>query len=143
MKILFLDIDGVLNSVRSCIAFDGYPYSNSNYEKFDDIAVNLIRKLCKTTNTKIILSSTWRLFKGWDKLYEVLNLPIIDKTPHKLSSTRGEEIDMWLSNNKVDKYAIVDDDSDILVYQLPYFVKVDNTNGLSYENYLQLLKLLK
>jgi len=143
MKILFLDIDGVLNSVRSCIAFDGYPYSNSNYEKFDDIAVNLIRKLCKTTNTKIILSSTWRLFKGWDKLYEVLNLPIIDKTPHKLSSTRGEEIDMWLSNNKVDKYAIVDDDNDILVYQLPYFVKVDNTNGLSYENYLQLLKLLK
>ena len=143
MKVLFLDIDGVLNSVRSCIAFDGYPYSNSNYEKFDDIAVNLIRKLCKTTNTKIILSSTWRLFKGWDKLYGVLNLPIIDKTPHKLSSTRGEEIDMWLSNNKVDKYAIVDDDSDILVYQLPYFVKVNNTNGLSYENYLQLLKLLK
>lgn len=142
MKVLFLDIDGVLNSTRSAIAFDGYS-SFHNFDKFDDVAVGLIRKICEETNTKIILSSTWRLSKDWKKLKNLLNLPIIDRTPRKLSSIRGEEISMWLNNFYVDKYVIVDDDSDMLKDQLPYFVQTNSNNGLSYENYEKLMELLK
>lgn len=144
MKILFLDIDGVLNSVRSAIAFDGYPYPNRYEEKFDEVAVQLIRTLCNNTKAVIVLSSTWRHGLDLVAFGNKMKLPIIDKTPvTKLSGYRGEEIAMWLKGKQIEKYAIVDDDSDMLKEQLPYFVKVNHMNGLSYENYNQLLELLK
>jgi hypothetical protein len=149
MKILFLDIDGVLNSCRSSMAYSGYPHTIKetvieDFEKFDDIAVTLIRKLCRLTNTNIVLSSTWRFYISPEDLGKQLNLPIFDKTPHKLSSTRGEEIKMYLDSAKdIERYAIVDDDNDMLKEQLPHFVEVNSINGLSYENYNKLLQLLK
>jgi hypothetical protein len=145
VKILFLDIDGVICSIRSAVACDGFPWTvkEDAIPMFDEVAIKLIRKVCKDTDTKIVLSSVWRLSHDWKMIGEKLNLPIIDKTPHKLSSRRGEEIAMWLRDNKVDKYAIVDDDSDMLEEQLPFFVRVYCKNGLSYENYEQLLKILK
>lgn len=144
MKILFLDIDGVLNSTRSAIAFDGYPYPNRFKNKFDEVAVSLIRLLCANTNTSICLSSTWRHYiTDIKKFAKEMDLPIISKTPEKISSNRGEEIGLWLKENKVDKYAIIDDDCDMLKEQLPYFVKVDGRNGLSYENYTKLVELLE
>ncbi len=123
MNILFLDVDGVLNSVRSAIAFDGYPNTH-NTDKFDDISVNLIRTICYKYDVKIVLSSTWRLFKGWEELRNQLQLPIIDKTPHlHLSRNRGGEIQRWLdSHPEVTKYAIIDDDTDMLPHQMEYFV---------------------
>lgn len=47
MKILFLDIDGVLNSDRSNMAFSGYPHSFSDADmaKFDNVALGLLRRL--------------------------------------------------------------------------------------------------
>lgn len=143
MKILFLDIDGVLNSVRSATALGGYPLPDRRKNKFDKVAVQLIRILCVKTNSVICLSSTWRHYVNLETFSKQMKLPILYKTPVKLSSNRGEEIDMWLKENKVDKYAIVDDDSDILKEQLPYFVKVDGRNGLSYENYKKLFELLE
>ena len=143
MKILFLDIDGVLNSVRSAIALGGYPRPNRFKNKFDKVAVQLIRILCVKTDTVICLSSTWRRYVNLETFSKQMKLPILYKTSVKLSSNRGEEIDMWLKDNKVDKYAIIDDDCDMLTEQLPYFVKVDGRNGLSYENYQDLLKLLE
>ena len=140
MKILFLDIDGVLNSVRSAIAFAGYPMPKRDGDKFDEVAVGLIRAVCVKTNCVICLSSTWRIGIDPTKLGQQLNLPIMDKTPVTSAGIRGKEIDMYLKNAQVDKYAIVDDDSDMLPEQLPYFVKTSHINGLSYENYLELLK---
>lgn len=146
MKVIFLDIDGVINSVRSATAFGNYPHNvdKNNIKLFDNIAIALIRKVCDTTNCKIVLSSTWRRFINYKKFSKAFDLPIISITPpSKLTSTRGEEIAMWLRNNKVHKYAIIDDDSDMLKEQLKCFVKTDRFNGLSYENYLKLLDILK
>ncbi len=144
MKLLFLDIDGVLNSVRSAVAYDGYPHPERE-DKFDDVAVKLIKQLCVKTNCFIILSSTWRIgIPNMILFGKKLDLPIIDRTPRKMSATRGEEIAMYLSEAKdVEKYAIIDDDSDMLKEQIPFFVQTDNRNGISYENYLALLKLLE
>ena len=145
MKVLFLDIDGVICSIRSAVAYGGFPWTVKEKDMylFDDVAIKLIQRLCKDTNTKIVLSSVWRLSHDWKMIGEKLNLPIIDKTPNKLSSNRGEEIAMWLRDNKVDAYAIVDDDSDMLEEQLPFFVRVYSKNGLSFENYEQLMAILK
>lgn len=154
MKILFLDIDGVLNSVRSAVAYNGYPLVLNKEEirgeeKFDEVALNLIRKLCDETGCVIVLSSTWRYYYEPSILGRLLNLPIVDKTPRKLTSSRGEEIRMWFDdwnskiNPKIEKYAIVDDDSDMLESQKEFFVKTSCIDGLSYENYKKLLELLK
>jgi len=141
-KIVFLDIDGVLNSYRSVIAYGVYPIDNTSSENFDMVAVGLIREACKKCHAQIVLSSTWRLYRGWENLKTVLDLPIIDKTPKKLSSIRGEEIWLWLDENKVDKYVIVDDSTDILKCQQSYYVQVDPYEGLAWKDYAKILKIL-
>ena len=68
MKVIFLDIDGVLNSEDLCIrrrhednSFDDKkkPYI---YDFVDENAVNIIVKLCKQYNIDIVISSSWRLY---------------------------------------------------------------------------------
>lgn len=155
MKILFLDIDGVLNSSRTAVIHGtkpdgtltglGYPHDLSlkSMRKFDPIAIGLIRQLCYETNCKIVLSSTWRISFAVEECTKAFNLPFIDKTPKVLFGRRGLEIQEWLEKHSdILKYAIVDDDSDMLESQLPYFVKVDGTEGLSYKNYQSLKEIL-
>jgi hypothetical protein len=151
MKILFLDIDGVLNSVRSAVALHGYPYTEVCHEKFDEVALGLIRQLCEKTGTRICLSSTWRYTADLDTLAKDLDLPILWSTPILARTNkelcRGDEIKEFVTIfdhlDRLDKYAIVDDDSDMLEEQLPFFVKADNREGLSYTNYEKLLELLE
>lgn len=146
MKILFLDIDGVLNSTRSAVAFGGYPMNveKPHMERFDHVAVALIKKICKDTGAKIVLSSVWRLYEGHMNMANALHLPIIDSTPEKLTALRGEEIAMWLRDHpEVEKYVIIDDDSDMLEDQMPYFVQTSHLNGFLYQDYLKALEILK
>lgn len=145
MKVIFLDIDGVLNSFRTAHAYDGYPSSRSEYDKFDDVAVTLIRDLCVKNDIKVVLSSTWRLDKNWKKLENTLKIPLLDRTPYLSVSTRvdrGREIAIWLEDHpEVTVYAIIDDDSDMLEEQKPFFVHTCYKNGFSYDNYEQLRKI--
>lgn len=145
MKVLFLDVDGVLNSTRSAVGLGGIPHDTAPEQMglFDLTALGLIRNLCKETGASIVLSSTWRLSRNPVEMGRALSLPIIDKTPHfGYSKCRGTEIADWLSKNPVDKYAIVDDDSDMLPEQMPFFVKTTFENGLLWEHYKQLIQLL-
>jgi hypothetical protein len=143
MKVLFLDIDGVLNSTRSCAAFDGYPLgiTEEDLKKFDWVAVKLIQRLCDETGARIVLSSTWRLTVPFKDLAKALDLPIIDKTPVAFGrGRRGYEVSMWLAEHEevVDKYAIVDDLDEFVEEQQEFFVQTDPSIGLSYLNFLKL-----
>ena len=46
MKVLLLDIDGVLNSARTCTAFGGFPVRLDHLEAFDKVALGMIQRLC-------------------------------------------------------------------------------------------------
>lgn len=148
MKVIFLDIDGVLNSRRSSIAFNGMPWPDHTNdvweEKFDHIAIGLLRDAIEKTNAVCVLSSTWR-YDGSElvqRLARFLQVPIIGVT-RSLSMTRGDEIKEWLDNHKeVTHYAILDDSSDMLPYQKKNLVHVNSMNGMSYENYMDLIKVL-
>lgn len=124
MKVIFLDIDGVLNSADY---FDKVrekkdnPDNCMNHEKLNqqlnEEKVKLLKEIVDQTGAKIVLSSTWRILfneKNNEKdphylfLEDTLNkygLKIMSQTPY-LSCNRPAEIKAWL-NNRVDKDDIV------------------------------------
>lgn len=144
MKVLFLDIDGVLNGTRSAVAFGGYPMDldESALSKFDHVAVSMIRNLCRSQGISIVLSSAWRMQFSWSEVGSALVLPIIASTPVLWGRPRGHEIAAWLEDHpEVTQYAIVDDDADMSPDQLPFFVRTDGHEGLTWANVQQLAKI--
>jgi len=125
MKIIFLDIDGVLN----------HAWSNGNCnDRWESYLIARLNIITDMTQAKIVLSSTWR--KGyssmqalWDAFTKMgIKGDVIDRTPwglHKKRNLkgantmipRGEEIQAWLDENNnlnIEKFIILDDESDML-----------------------------
>lgn len=127
MKILFLDVDGVLNS-----------YKTGGMYALKRNCLRRLQKIVEETNCEIVLSSTWRKDEyALRRLRRVLayrGLKIKDVTPN-LGSIRGAEIDWWFEMYNLKpitfRYAIVDDDSDMLDEQLPHFFQTDPEYGLT------------
>lgn len=108
--------------------------------------IAMLNDLCKETNSVVVISSTWRNNKTVDELQHILNnsgatFKIIDKTPFT-GYERGTEISKWLKDNinkeehgclyfDFYRYAIIDDDSDMLLNQANHFFKTDNYSGLT------------
>ena len=128
MKVLFLDIDGVLNSTRSLMVTGaGYAGLMEKYDdpKLDPVAVGLLMMAVVKFDFKIVLSSTWRLgftpgelIHLWQdsmgRYYGWPDFPIIGRTPD-LDMYRGFEIEAWLNDHApVEDFIILDDDKDML-----------------------------
>lgn len=144
MKVIFLDIDGVLNT----------PSSESRcgeYIGIDDDKVERLKKIVDKTKAEIVLISTWK--KYWRKeeklkplqdysanyLDEKLakqGLKATDKTKDKSDGrylSRGEGILEYVYRNNVENYVILDD------CQFDYdgcdltgnFIKTNQTEGLT------------
>lgn len=112
-RVLFLDIDGVINSERSRLAFGGYPhdFTPEEYAKFDPVALALIQRLCRVTECSVVLSTSWRTLFTLEQVARGLDLPVMGATPDLGSDfTRVHEIAFWLEQHpEVTSYAIVDD----------------------------------
>jgi hypothetical protein len=145
-KVLFFDIDGVVNSERTCAAFKGRPhcFTGRDLNQFDWVAIGLIRALCIATGAAIVLSSSWRYDHEAADVGRALGLNIIGATPKTNDKSRGDEVAMWLENNPhVTQYAIVDDIDAFHKYQQRFFVKTNDYEGLSFSNYVKLKEILK
>jgi len=141
MKIIFLDIDGVLNSQEF---LKKRTKKGSILDMIDLEACKILQHIIDKTEAKIVLSSTWR-FNYYDKLKlffkdHGFNIDIIDKTDRGCSNcVRGNEIRKWLKDNVKQgglivegaAYCIIDDDSDMLLWQEDYFVHTENKHGLT------------
>lgn len=151
MKIIFLDIDGVLNNqdhiVKLIELLGERQYSQLIKDlgeiPFDYRSCELLQKLINETKAKVILSSTWRinpkLIKGIEKYAKI---KIQDITP-RLYDIRGKEIQQYLDNHKeITEYVILDDDDDMLEEQMKYFVKVNNKIGLTIKEIIQCENIL-
>ena len=87
MKIIFLDIDGVLNCEqgyidRSCEYIDGPGFK---YQKFYHPSKELLNKLIEESGAKIVISSSWRK-DGLQRMQEIwkaeeMSGEVIDTTP--------------------------------------------------------------
>lgn len=146
-KILFLDIDGPMIPTRAFYLKDqGKLMGFGVADTFDPIAVGMLNDVFEQTSCQLVISSTWRI-KGLKICQELLtkNKVVYNaihpdwETPRKMSSTRGEEIKMWLNKHKeVTKYAILDDEK----VDLPNLVRVSNEDGMQLRHHLKLIELL-
>lgn len=148
MKIVFLDIDGVFNSNRTCLALGGIPSGmKKEAVKFlDPLAISMVREICKLAGAKIVLSSTWRKIRPCQEYAIEFDLPIIDRTASYSDKghQRGYEIEDWLEKHpEVTHYAIIDDDSDMLDNQKKNFVHVNGLEGFLYRHALHLGDILE
>lgn len=144
MKAVFLDFDGVLNSHRSAIAYGGVSWSGEAgiRGKMDDIAVRLIGGIVRQAGAVVVLSTSWRNDSMWTTYGKALDLPVVDRTP-SLPGSRGTEIAAWLARHPgVERYAIIDDDADMLPEQQPYFIHTSMFDGFSWANALRLADLM-
>lgn len=151
-KVIFLDIDGVLNTkeFHSKMTKDT-PRDEFGYA-FDPVAVSNLAHIIEKTGAVIVISSSWK-FHGVTRLREMWklrNLPgrVLDITPNTISDDillnanleemelgvcRGNEIKEWLSKHqgKVSNYVIIDDFDDLLPEQEDHTVITNTFIGIT------------
>lgn len=124
MKVLFLDIDGVLNSqnwfgyMQYCIKNDMYDrvlnFVDINNERteyklnmIDDRAIANLNRIVEETGCKVVLSSSWRSSRESDNAFieyifklKGFKYELYGVTPRiwvkEFSTQRGEEIKVWM-----------------------------------------------
>lgn len=113
MRVIFLDIDGVLNGHQK------HPNGLCGIEKENVTALNKL--LDALPDLKIVISSAWRYMipeamtlRGFEYLLLVCGANakerVIGTTVRdEVASTRGAQIKEYLRTNKIKKYLIIDD----------------------------------
>lgn len=115
MKVIFLDIDGVLNDQMFL-----HLYMDT---EIDQARVARLAEIVKATDAVIVLSSSWRVLPEeldetdmwvWDQLVDALHeydMSIYDRTP-VIDMDRPLEIKTWLDKHKgqVEAFVSLDDD---------------------------------
>lgn len=124
-RIIFLDIDGVLNSAKWMVSqsFDEKVYTSMFERHINDLdpaAVKMISDLAVETQSGIIVSSSWRILHPLHEIRDMLKACGMDErvlphgvTPRSRKSFRGDEVNEWLEQNPdVCIHVIFDDDND-------------------------------
>ena len=135
MKVIFLDVDGVLNSDEYFEKTKGLNLQEI-YQDIDVEKIKLLKKAVDETGAKVVLTSSWRYTKNAIKLKELLKEYeiFVDTTPF-IENKRGLEIKKWLLDNQnVDDFVILDDeifdslDEDLL----EKLIKISDGNGYNF-----------
>lgn len=155
MKIIFLDIDGVLNGRYTEETFGGYVFVS-------DEKISLLKEIIDRTNAQIVLVSSWRI--GWflkdhyptyfgeevwlfEALQEKLGeygIELMDYTEEL--GNRGEEISNWLKKHNremIESYVVLDDmDEDELRPHTNKLVQTNSAEGLTESDVGEAIKIL-
>jgi hypothetical protein len=159
VKVIFLDIDGVLNSESYVLKLEekccqiGHSRETpcdcfKLYRQIDRDAVTRLNRLVAVTGAKIVVSSTWRKIFDMPELCRILTehglvAEVIGATPDLFNDPgrepgtnleRGYEIDFWLRDHpEVDRFVILDDGSDMAMHR-KCLVQTDCEDGLCDEH---------
>ncbi len=109
MNVLFLDIDGVLNSQPYNIETEKRLGRRlTREEEINPECINILRDIVKELDLKIVIATSW----STDELKTIFtkyDLTILDRIKGN-GGYRGTYIKEWLSeHNNIDNYVIVDD----------------------------------
>ena len=136
MKVIFLDIDGVLNT-------------NSDREILND-KLKLLSELVSKTGADVVLSSSWRY--GWNqselnqpgtRIYRLKQLlkdnDIVIKDTIGLDLTKSMQIKNYLNTNMISNYVVLDDEP----IDTANLVKTNAEQGLTQSDCQKASQLLK
>ena len=164
-KVIFLDIDGVLNTERQhnrCVEA-GLAYVDNFGYAFDPVSVANLKKIVDEVGADIVISSSWKFWglSTMQKLWTNRELPgkLIDVTPNNVSDEmllsvdldlmdlpagKGSEIKEWLETKgqQVTHYAILDDLPDMLPEQQSHFVQTDPRIGITEDDADRVISIL-
>ena len=146
MKVIFLDIDGVLNSIDTLIMRDITRSMGYESTSIDDNMVERLSNIVNNTGAVIVLTSTWKNgfeFKegnaiALDKESAILlnmfsnyGITIYDKTSNDPNGKRDSEILSWLADHyrEVEDYVIIDDKYIYNSMLEPHFIKTNFTGS--------------
>jgi hypothetical protein len=130
-KIIFLDIDGVLNS-----GWEDEPFILPECSE-------RLNRIIEETGAAVVLSSAWRKLihsgemtaKGFQCLLETHKVycHVLGATPEKGGLlSRGKQITAWLAENgPVESYVVIDDDDLGIREQGHPFVQTNGGTGIS------------
>lgn len=159
MKLIFLDVDGVLNNTQNIKKYRLF-FRGKRRLLVDVKPFVYLKKLLKeieknNIDAKIVISSSWRvgsIASDWKKLFlHYFNNAeiVIGRTPY-LYKDRGIEILELIEIAKekghmIDDYIVLDDDiEDIINYiNSKKVMKIDRRHGLTSRDIEQILKKLK
>ena len=125
-QLIFLDIDGVINS--------------GTKSELEEPLIEKINKITKKTNASIVITSDRRY--DWEECLQNLKDyglegNIIGSTPES-NNNRGEEIKKWFYYHTIKdsyiNYVILDDRKDILQEQMKYYININPNVGITDEN---------
>ena len=144
MKIIFLDVDGVLNTSNNILK----EYKNDNDTTssrihLDRDCVNNLKEIVDRTNAQLVLSSSWRksgfystTLKNLEYQLNSNGMILLDCTPILWDATRGTEIKEWLKSKskiyKIESYVILDDEED-MDDLIDHLVKTTYDDGLTHD----------
>ena len=156
MKIIFLDIDGVLNNFQTFREIQlEFQLTGIRRVAIDMDKVLLLKEIVENTGAKLVLSSGWRKYGKMKKdrlvtknqnLFDIVTtlensgLNIYDITPKVRNENRELEIRKWLDEHKdlnIESFIVIDDeDFDLSGFSnelvKTYFIKTDgHGDGIS------------
>ena len=161
MKIIFIDVDGVVATSFARVMPD-------HYYDFNHKCLNRLERILEAEpESRIVISSCWRHGRDVDELQAVFIMRgfkypkrIIDKTitlpyiPKEetggicIPRLRGLEIYQWLEKHeeltgeKIKHYVIFDDDGNMLWWQRNNFIKTSTYKGIQESHVKKALKIL-
>lgn len=141
MKVIFLDIDGVLNDPDLDCEIGMY---SSDAATLSREMISRVNKVVRCTGAKVVISSSWRLSYSLNRIIHMLKTKgfegeVIDKTPSlpKFTKTvtldRSDEIQDWLSAHpEVENFIVFDDVefSGFKVKNFMNFIHIENSKGI-------------
>jgi histidinol phosphatase-like enzyme len=140
VKILFLDIDGVLNSEETLKKNTRGAHEFHGVVGIDPYLALLVNRIIEETGCEVVLSSSWRGSAHAHAYIEMcIGHKLKDITPRCCTGIRGVEIYRWIQENiphterDALKYAILDDDSDMLLWQKDNFFQTSFKTGITEE----------
>jgi len=142
MKIIFLDMDGVICVPRYNVAINRI----HELDVLEPAGVGFLNRLLEVDPTiEFVISSTWRKVYTHERLLKHLQdagftgkFHVDWRTGQHPKGHRGLEIQEWLTNHpEITDYLIIDDEvSDIYPYvNKKYVVHTDTYNGISIKNF--------
>jgi hypothetical protein len=111
VKVIFLDIDGVMNGLES------RPQDRRGVVSWlEPVPVALLNRIVAATGAVVVVSSSWRLTVPWDDLRAAFRAAgctaeLVDRTPDLDAGDRQREVMAWLAAQAAPprRFVVIDD----------------------------------